>query len=109
MRKRVLSDEAAKVLKLFVDEPDVERFGRDIIVRTEVASGSLYPILHRHEKRGLLVSRWEDLDTAVKAGRRPRRLYRLDARNAGTAAHLVTEWQSRLRKSTSTRREVLGT
>jgi len=90
MRKpRQLSAEAARVVQLFVDEPESERYGLDIIRLARIPSGSLYPILHRLEERGLLVSSWDDLEVAIAQKRRPRRLYRLE--DADRANELLIE------------------
>lgn len=47
--------------------------GSDMLRALDVASGSLYPVLHRLEQAGWLSSKWEDIDP-VKVGR-PRRCY----------------------------------
>lgn len=83
---RRLSNETAAVLELFVLDPRREAFGRQIIQEIGIPSGVLYPILHRLEERGYLVSDWEALETAVEHRRRPRRIYRLDPRGAEPAA-----------------------
>lgn len=69
------------------------RFGLEIVADAQIASGSLYPILHRLEDRAILESEWEVLEDAVAAGRRPRRLYRLDPKGADIARNLLTEWE----------------
>jgi transcriptional regulator len=59
-----------------------DRHGYEISVRIDQRSGglvsfnvaSLYPVLYRLEKRGLIVGRWVE-----KAGQRRRRYYRLTA------------------------------
>ena len=102
-KKRRLSDEAAAALLLFVSEPRRQRFGLDIIKETGLASGSLYPILHRFEQRRLLTSCWEDLDIAVAGSRRPRKLYKLDPSGAQAAEALLAEWQERHRETKSPR------
>lgn len=86
MARRRLSNKTAAVLGLFVGNPELKTFGRDIIRYTGIPSGSLYPILHRLEERGYLLSEWESLDIAVQNGRRPRRMYQLDPRGAERAA-----------------------
>ncbi len=94
MRKaRRISDETAAVLELFLSDPERARYGRGIVLDAGLKSGSLYPILHRLEKRKLLESHWEALDHAVEERRRPRRLYRLNLRMASEAQGLLEEWQ----------------
>jgi PadR family transcriptional regulator len=94
MRKqRKLSPTAARVLSLFVDAPDREIFGLEVIKEAEIPSGSLYPILHRLEGLDLLRAEWESLETAVAAGHRPRKKYRLNPDAMERAAGLIAEVQ----------------
>lgn len=50
-------------------------YGFDIMDETGLASGTVYPILTRLERRGLLESRWEDPAVEREGGRPPRRYY----------------------------------
>lgn len=54
--------------------------GFDIIDSTGLPGGTVYPALTRMERDGLLVSDWEDVETARADGRPPRRNYRATAR-----------------------------
>jgi len=95
MRKpRRLSDEAAAVLSLFVRDPDRPLYGREVIRRTSVRSGSLYPILHRFEQHQLLRAEWETIGDAVEAGVRPRRYYTLHPEGAERARIALAEWNA---------------
>jgi PadR family transcriptional regulator PadR len=91
-KPRRLSDEAAATLRLFLDDPKREFFGLEIIRAAGIHSGSLYPILHRLDGQGLLTARWEPLDVATAAGRRPRRQYRLHPGGEQRAQALYDEW-----------------
>ena len=102
-KTRVLSDSSAAVLALFLQEPERERFGLEIIGETGIPSGSLYPILHRFEERGLLDATWEDLSAAVLHGRRPRKRYRLSSEKTQSARDQLAAWQTN-RPSTTPRR-----
>jgi PadR family transcriptional regulator len=93
-KQRRLSDEAAEVLRLFLNAPERARFGLEIIRLARIRSGSLYPILHRFEARGLIVATWEDTDLAERARRRPRREYRLEPSQTGKAEKLYLEWEA---------------
>lgn len=59
-----------------LEQPTGEWYGFDLIARTKIKSGTLYPILIRLEKAGWLESRLEDIDPHV-AERPARRLYSL--------------------------------
>jgi PadR family transcriptional regulator PadR len=90
---RRISDQTASVLRLFLNRPKTEFFGLEILKDAGLASGSLYPILHRLEERGILESRWEPLEDAVASSRRPRRLYRLNPGGATRAEHDLAAWE----------------
>jgi PadR family transcriptional regulator, regulatory protein PadR len=51
--------------------------GFDIIDLTGLASGTVYPILRRLERRGLVRSEWEDEALARAEGRPQRRCYEI--------------------------------
>lgn len=89
---RRISDETAAVLRLFLADATREWFGLEIVKGAKIQSGSLYPILHRLEERGILISVWESQEVAVSEGRRPRCLYHLDPRGLELAEALLEEW-----------------
>jgi PadR family transcriptional regulator PadR len=93
VRHRRISDETAAVLSTFLEEPARSHYGRGILRDTGIQSGSLYPILHRLEDRGLVTAAWEDIQEALDEGRRPRRLYTLDQDHLEAARDLIAEWQ----------------
>ncbi len=76
-----------KVLEAFLEDPTEERHGFDLLGPTGLKSGSLYPILIRLHKHGLLQRRWEGKDGP---GAR-RRLYMLTAEGEPVARRLVAE------------------
>jgi PadR family transcriptional regulator PadR len=71
-----MSLQTLRVLEAFLENPSDQLSGADVLKRTGVPSGTLYPILLRLESSGWFVSRWEAIDPAT-AGRPRRRLYRL--------------------------------
>ena len=75
-----LSHQGLRVLKAFLDafSDDVrsELAGADIMKAARLSSGTLYPILLRFEKAGLLASRWEE-DRPEDLGRPRRRFYQI--------------------------------
>jgi len=71
-----LSHQTLRVLRLFLEQPKEGLAGSDIWKKTEMLSGTIYPILMRLERSGWLESKWEQLDPS-EAGRPRKRLYRL--------------------------------
>ncbi len=59
-------------------------FGLDVMERTGLPSGTVYPTLGRLEKRGYVEGRWEEEGRAQRERRPRRRYYRLTG--AGQAA-----------------------
>jgi len=90
-----LSYQALQLLSAFLDARSAELTGADLIRRTALMSGTVYPILLRFEELGLLRSRWEDQEPQHL--KRPRRrLYTLTAKGASVArkalARLSPPW-----------------
>jgi PadR family transcriptional regulator PadR len=82
-----MSLQTLKVLESFLENPTLELSGADVMQRSELASGTLYPILIRLESAGWFTSRWESIDPSAE-GRPRRRLYRMTSsgvRRAGEA------------------------
>lgn len=61
-------------LRILAAVRDGATYGLDIVARTGLPSGTVYPTLDRLRKRGLLRSRWEEARAAAEEGR-PRRKY----------------------------------
>ena len=53
------------------------RYGFDVMDATGLPDGTVYPILRRLERRGVLEGAWEDEEKARGENRPPRRYYRL--------------------------------
>jgi len=68
-----LSPETRRVLQSFLDRATDWRYGYELSRETKLKSGTLYPILMRLEKYGLLEARW----VATEDGVPPRHTYRL--------------------------------
>lgn len=79
------------VLRALAEQGDQPLYGYDLMRRTELKSGTLYPILTRLERHGYLASEWEAVDPA-QAGRPARRVYTLTPEGRGFA-------QTELRKA----------
>lgn len=64
-------------------------YGFDVIDRTGLPSGTVYPALSRLERDGYLRSAWEDEAAAHRAGRPARRYYKVTAPGARALAESV--------------------
>ena len=58
------------------------RYGFEIMDATGLPSGTVYPALRGLERRGLVVSQWENEQAARDAGRPARKYYELTATGA---------------------------
>ena len=83
------------ILRAMLDNPQDMHYGLELAERAGLKSGTLYPILTRLERNGLVESSWEDVDPSV-AGRPARRYYRLTAEGLHTAATVLSESVARL-------------
>jgi DNA-binding PadR family transcriptional regulator len=66
------------------------QYGFDVMDVTGLPDGTVYPILRRLERRGVLKAAWEDEAVARADQRPPRRYYRL-TRAGDAAVQEVTE------------------
>jgi PadR family transcriptional regulator, regulatory protein PadR len=71
---RALSLTAVTVLQALAGG---SRYGFDIIDRTGLPSGTVYPALSRFERDGFVRSTWENAEAARDDKRPPRRYYQL--------------------------------
>jgi DNA-binding PadR family transcriptional regulator len=89
-----LSHQGVRVLRAFLDacNEDVraELTGGELLRVARVSSGTLYPVLLRFERAGLLESRWDE-ETARTLGRPRRRYYRLTHAGAQVAHDALHE------------------
>jgi DNA-binding PadR family transcriptional regulator len=89
-----LSHQGLKVLRVFLVTFHVdvraELAGADIMKTARVSSGTLYPILLRLERVGVLSSRWED-ERPQDLGRPRRRLYRITSSGVQLAHDVLSE------------------
>ena len=61
-------------------------YGLDLVTRTGLPSGTVYPTLGRLKKSGLVRAHWEDQRTAEREGRPRRRYYELTGEGARALA-----------------------
>ncbi|WP_235619368.1 PadR family transcriptional regulator [Embleya scabrispora] len=80
----------AKVLRVFVQDPQKPRYGMEIMQAAHLASGSLYPILARLEKARWIVGHTEDIDPST-AGRPARRHYTMTGDGLAAARLALAE------------------
>ena len=92
----------ARVLAVLLDDPDADRYGLDLMQATGLASGTLYPLLHRLVEAGWLTTRWEELDPATQ-NRPARRYYRLTPEGATQARQALAELRSSIAAPAPTR------
>lgn len=69
-------------LKILATIRDGNAYGLDLVARTGLASGTVYPTLARLRRSGFVESRWEDQRVAEREGRPRRRYYRLTGAGA---------------------------
>jgi PadR family transcriptional regulator len=67
-------------------------YGLDIVTRTGLPSGTVYPTLGRLKKRGLVRATWESQRIAEREGRPRRRYYEL----TGDGAQELTDGAARM-------------
>lgn len=91
-----LTRNVAEVLRVFLDDIAEPRYGFELMQRTGLSSGTLYPILARLEGARWLISQREDVDP-TQAQRPVRRLYRITAHGAQTARLELAALSDRLR------------
>lgn len=77
-----------RVLRVLLDTFDqhgeAEHYGLELAKAASLPSGTIYPILARLERYGLLAAAWENIDEHAE-GRRRRRYYTLTGEGARAA------------------------
>jgi len=86
-----------KVLGALLSSGRIELSGAEIARATNLASGTLYPILFRLERAGWLESRWEE-DHPRVLGRPRRRFYQVTGVGARNARAAVKDLEPAFRK-----------
>lgn len=82
-------------LRILAAIRDGVQYGLDMVAKTGLPSGTVYPTLGRLKRSGLVQARWEDQRVAEREGRPRRRYYELTAQGAkalveGTARAMDT-------------------
>lgn len=78
----------AAVLRVLLQDPGAERYGREIAALAGLKAGTVQPILARWQAAGVLASKLEPARVAEAARRPRRRYYRFTARGAELARSL---------------------
>jgi len=68
------------------------RYGFDVMDATGLPDGTVYPILRRLERRGVLEGGWEPEEKARAEQRPPRRYYRLTRLGEEAVAEVVSRF-----------------
>lgn len=85
-------------LEILASIRDGNAYGLDLVARTGLASGTVYPTLGRLRRSGLVEARWEDQRVAEREGRPRRRYYRLTA----DGARVLREGAARVAEAAAT-------
>src|SRR3954451_18573204 len=85
------SPQTRLVLAVLLAEPEAWHYGYGLSRRTNLKSGTLYPLLLRLADQGWLETRWMEPE---RLGRPPRHTYRLTAAGARCAAALPTRQET---------------
>ncbi|MFG2895053.1 PadR family transcriptional regulator [Streptomyces sp. NPDC048248] len=91
----------ARLLRVFLEDPQAEHYGMQLMKQASLSSGSLYPILARLEKAEWIAGKTEDIDPQ-KEGRPARRYYTITGEGVRAARQELAELseQFRLPKAT---------
>lgn len=79
-----------KILNIFLEGPNREYTGAEIMNTTKLKSGTTYPLLARMVTNHWLKAKWEKIDPNT-SGRPPKRLYSLTKRGHTEALKIVHE------------------
>lgn len=90
-----MSVQTQAILAALLDEISAPKYGLEMAKSAGLPSGTIYPILARLERAGLIESEPEDIDAST-AGRRPRRYYKLTGDGARVARAEIETTMARL-------------
>jgi PadR family transcriptional regulator PadR len=79
-----LTGQLERVLRVFLADPAGRHHGYDLMKAARLSSGTLYPMLGRLEREGMLTAAWEPL-SGDPSGRPPRKYYQLTAEGSRVA------------------------
>ena len=85
---------SAAALSVLQAIADGVQYGFDVIDRTGLPSGTVYPALSRLERDGFVRSAWENADAAHQQGRPARRYYRITTPGTRILAETLDYYRS---------------
>ena len=85
-----LTSQTIRVLRAFLEAPTKKHTGMGLMRDTDLASGTIYPLLVRLEAHGLLSSEWE-VQADEDLGRPRRRYYKLTGEGQTSAVRAIAE------------------
>ena len=88
-----MSPQTVRVLNEFAERPSVWHYGYELSRATALKSGTLYPILMRLAKYGLLETKWITTENGVP----PRHTYRLTPKGVEVLRELPVKIRPRLK------------
>jgi PadR family transcriptional regulator PadR len=97
-----------RVLRVFLADPAGRYHGYDLMKAARLSSGTLYPMLGRLEREGLLTAAWEPR-TDDPSGRPPRKYYQLTGEGSRVARIELARAASAAPASRGARRATPGT
>ena len=97
-----------RVLRVFLADPAGRYHGYDLMKAARLSSGTLYPMLGRLERDGLLTAAWEPR-TDDPSGRPPRKYYQLTGEGSRVARIELARASSAARAPGAGRRGPAGT
>jgi DNA-binding PadR family transcriptional regulator len=88
-----LSLQTLRLLQVFMEDPGEPCYGLQLMDRTGLRSGTIYPALHRLEAEGWLRSWSEPVDSS-EVGRPARRLYALTPTGLAAAQQALAPFRA---------------
>jgi PadR family transcriptional regulator PadR len=104
MKTPRLSPQTLRVLERFIEGPTAWRYGYELSRETGLKSGTLYPILMRLAKYGLLETKWVTTEDGVP----PRHTYRLTPNGVALVRSTFADSRASARTALKARRPAFG-
>jgi PadR family transcriptional regulator, regulatory protein PadR len=89
------TENVVAIFNTMLERPRKSWYGLELARHAHIGSATIYAVLGRLERAGLLDARWEDVDPS-EAGRPRRRLYKLNGEGARVGREVVAAYQPRV-------------